>query len=109
MAEYRCIRCDKILPENYGKYFTYCEKCWNTDFNSLKCKKEYFQAVKSGAKTFELRKNDRDFKVGKKLILLEIDNGVETGNALECEITYILYGGIYGLDKDYCILGIKAK
>ena len=35
----------------------------------LKILPEYFEAVKSGKKTFELRKNDRDFCVGDILIL----------------------------------------
>ena len=31
--------------------------------HELKCWPEYFEAVISGAKTFEVRKNDRDFAV----------------------------------------------
>ena len=30
----------------------------------LKIKREYFNDILRGRKTFELRKNDRDFKVG---------------------------------------------
>ncbi len=39
----------------------------------LKCKKQYFLDVISGVKTFEVRKNDKDFKVGDILVLQEID------------------------------------
>ncbi len=35
---------------------------------------EYYRAVDSGAKTFEIRKNDRDFKVGDIITLQEFDN-----------------------------------
>jgi len=35
----------------------------------LKTWAEYFEAVKSGNKTFEVRVNDRDFKVGDILVL----------------------------------------
>lgn len=37
----------------------------------LKTMPEYFQAVIDGRKPFELRENDRDFKVGEKVILEE--------------------------------------
>ena len=37
--------------------------------HELKLDTEYFDDVKSGLKTFEIRKNDRDFKVGDVLAL----------------------------------------
>jgi hypothetical protein len=76
----------------------------------LKCEPGYFDAVKSGLKTFELRKNDRDFKVGDKLLLLRALTGMPYFNGTRefvCEIVYILHGGKYGLEEGYCILGIK--
>lgn len=39
--------------------------------HDLKTWTEYFQAVKSGDKTFEIRENDRNFKVGDVLLLRE--------------------------------------
>lgn len=74
--------------------------------HKLKIKTQYFEDVKNGRKTFELRKNDRDFKVGDTLLLEEY-NGGYTGRFIKVIITYLLKGGNYGLDKDYVILGIK--
>lgn len=71
----------------------------------LKTETEYYQAVERGEKKFELRKNDRDFKVFDFLHLEEIVDGVKTGRVLpSMEIQYVFQGGNYGLDKDYCII-----
>lgn len=74
--------------------------------HSLKIAPSYFEAVKSNRKTFELRKNDRNYKIDDELLLQEF-NGDYTGRTIKVKITYILEGGIYGLDKDYVILAIK--
>ena len=41
--------------------------------HELKILPEYFKAQKAGKKNFEIRKNDRDYKVGDKLVLKEYD------------------------------------
>lgn len=70
----------------------------------LKCETEYYQAIEEGIKTFEIRINDRDYELYDMIYFREIVNEVETGRETEgYEIKYILYGGKYGLDKDYCI------
>lgn len=58
--------------------------------HELKTLPEYFEAVRKGDKTFELRKNDRDFKVGDYLALNEWDGKKYTGRALLAKITYML-------------------
>lgn len=74
----------------------------------LKTETEYYQAVEKGAKTFEVRKNDRDFKIFDMVILHEVVNGVPTGRTLDpMEIIYILPGGIYGIAPDYCVMQLK--
>ena len=74
----------------------------------LKCETEYYQEVEKGNKTFELRKNDRNYKVYDMIYLKEAVNGIETGRELlPKEIVYILYGGKYGLDEGFCIIQMK--
>jgi len=41
--------------------------------HSLKCAPEYFQALWDGAKTAELRRDDRGFAVGDVVVLMEWD------------------------------------
>ena len=52
----------------------------------------YFEEVISGRKSFEVRKNDRDFRTGDLLELVEWDpyTGSFTGRQCQREITYIL-------------------
>lgn len=51
----------------------------------------YFYAVTAGNKNFEIRKNDRDFKVGDVLILQCFDPETQTYNGQEVamRVTYI--------------------
>jgi len=76
--------------------------------HNLKIKSQYFDAVKNGTKTFEIRYNDRDFKVGDTLILKEVDMmGEFTGNEIHKVVTYILPGPCYGLEDKFVIMSIK--
>ncbi|MDD3029848.1 MAG: DUF3850 domain-containing protein [Alphaproteobacteria bacterium] len=60
--------------------------------HELKCWPEYFQAVKSGAKTFEVRKRDRAYKEGDMLRLREYDPKTleYSGDEITREIAYLL-------------------
>ena len=79
------------------------------DTHELKILPQYFQAVWNGTKNFELRKNDRDYKVGDILILREYNNGEYTGSFLKVIVTYILKDcPEYGLDKEYCIFSFRS-
>jgi len=74
--------------------------------HDLKCIQPYFQPICDSDKTFELRKNDRDFKVGDELILREIDHDLKyTGMYALCDVTSILKDYI-GLMPGYCIMSI---
>lgn len=71
----------------------------------------YFNQIKSGNKTFEVRKNDRDFMEGDRLILKEWDNnskGYVYSNPIICDVTSIIYSfDHFGLKNKYCIMSIK--
>ncbi|MFL0251271.1 ASCH/PUA domain-containing protein [Clostridium neuense] len=74
--------------------------------HELKTLPEYFQAVKEKRKPFEVRKNDRNFKVGDSLYLREWTGEEYTGRKLIRIITYILNDSRY-VKEGYVILGIK--
>ncbi|MDP2218500.1 MAG: ASCH/PUA domain-containing protein [Methanolobus sp.] len=77
--------------------------------HELKILAEFFEPVRNGEKTFELRKDDRAFRVGDVLILREWDPRTKeyTGRELRKHVTYLL-GGI-GLEPNYvCMAFGKA-
>jgi hypothetical protein len=75
--------------------------------HELKIKSEYLIEVIEGAKPFELRKDDREYKVGDFLHLRGYQDGRYTSLETVKEITYIFRGGEYGLEKGFAILGLK--
>lgn len=77
--------------------------------HALKTWSTYFQAVLDGGKNFELRRFDRPFKVGDKLLLQEWQDEY-TGREVMKKIVYILSDtpGIFGLRPGFCILGLEA-
>lgn len=65
----------------------------------------FFDDVKTGRKTFELRKNDRGYKEGDTIVLHEYENGATTGRTITKKIVYMLED-FTGLEDGYCILGL---
>lgn len=65
----------------------------------------FFDDVKTGRKTFELRKNDRGYKEGDTIVLHEYKDGTTTGRTITKKIVYILED-FTGLEDGYCILGL---
>ncbi len=69
-------------------------------------------------KKFELRNDDRDFKVGDELVLQEFvladvvqpdhapSSGAYTGREISALVTYILRGESWGLQPNKCIMSI---
>jgi len=77
------------------------------DFHNVKILPVYFTPMMQGKKKFEIRKNDRDFKVGDALMLMECQDGNFTGRQQLRVITYILKEvSLYGLKTGYCILSL---
>ena len=66
----------------------------------------FFDDVCSGKKSFELRKNDRGYKQGDILEMMEFTNGRYTGRSVKVLVTYMLED-FTGLKEDYCIMAIK--
>lgn len=80
--------------------------------HDLKILPEYFELVKNGYKDFEIRKNDRNYKIGDAVRLCEYDadKGEYTGNEIFSPIKYIFYGtGEYGVAEGYCIIGLMPS
>lgn len=76
--------------------------------HKLKILPQYFEEVWKGNKTFELRKDDRNYKVGDTLRLLEFDYGTYTGRECNRTILYIFRNAEhYGLKEGFVILAMK--
>ena len=58
--------------------------------HELKILPEYYEAIINGQKTFEIRFNDRDFRVGDTLLLEEWDGKKYTGRIVERKVSYLL-------------------
>jgi hypothetical protein len=59
--------------------------------HDLKCWPEYFRPVWMGVKRFEIRRNDRDYRVGDELLLREWEPGDEkySGRELLMRVVYL--------------------
>lgn len=67
--------------------------------HELKIWPQFFEAVKSGNKTFEIRENDRGFQNGDRVILREFDPNIRyellptlgdyTGNSISFKIGFV--------------------
>lgn len=102
--------------------------------HSLKTLPVYFAAVLRGDKTFEVRKNDRNFQTGDTLVLREYDPtflpppeqtdwnrppmapppaprlpGDYTGSELQATVSYVLHDtwGQFGIERGFVVLGLR--
>lgn len=78
--------------------------------HALKTEGIFFKAIVDGTKTFDVRKHDRPFKVGDRLLLQEWHKETEkySGQEWNGEIIYILDNPDY-CKKNFVVLGIKEK
>lgn len=74
----------------------------------LKQDDRFFQSVVDGKKSFEVRYNDRDYKIGDTITLREgyLEDGVflYTGRAISAEISHI---ETFGLQDGYVLLSLS--
>ncbi|BCJ91733.1 hypothetical protein IZ6_24680 [Terrihabitans soli] len=83
--------------------------------HTLRSWPQFFQAIKAGKKTHDLRETDRDFAVGDTATLEEFNpiTGTYTGDRCDVEITYITdrdHACAFSsavLDRRFCILSIQ--
>ena len=77
--------------------------------HKLKTSQPYFEHVRKGIKPFEIRKDDRGFETGDQLELMEYDPKSTscTGRVCQRQITYILKGGQFGIEKGFVAMGIE--
>lgn len=78
-----------------------------TRIHKLKLRPEYYEAIMSGKKRFEVRINDRDYRVGDIIEFKEWNETKYTGRtSIYFTITYIL-SDFDGLKDGYVILSIR--
>ena len=83
----------------------------------LKTWPNYFDAVVSGEKTFEVRRDDRGFQKGDVLCLQRFDpvsgysRDLTTRKTVEVlrRVTWVLTGGQFGIEPGYVVLGLKDE
>lgn len=82
----------------------------------LKIEPAYFDRLKDGSKTHEVRRNDRDYQVGSTITVGRCGTtsfpnclgGCSSAHTLTFEITHVLPGdGRYGLMPGYCVLSLS--
>jgi ASC-1-like (ASCH) protein len=91
--------------------------------HELKTWPQYFQDIKEGKKTFEIRKNDRNYQVGDVLLLKEWEpkgyssvdpntlEGEYTGEEMKVHVTYIMksmpeYISYFGIGSGVVVMSI---
>jgi len=77
--------------------------------HELKTDRQVFNLTIRGIKNYEVRINDRNFKVGDKLRLKEWDSiqKIYTGRTVTRNVDHILFGGHYGISPDYIVMSIS--
>jgi hypothetical protein len=83
--------------------------------HDLKTWAEYFNQVWEGNKNFEIRKDDRGFKINDILCLMEYfphestpEKEVYSERFIRARVDYILVGGQFGLQEGYIAMSISV-
>lgn len=78
--------------------------------HELKTWPTFYEAVAAGDKTFELRKDDREFQVGDTLHLREWQPSGYTGRECKRRVTYVLTNAPnFGLMPGFAVLGLASS
>lgn len=72
----------------------------------LKTAVDMWEAIRERKKTAEFRKNDRDYRVGDRLILERGIDGNKYNLTLHRAITHAVYGPAYGIPEGYAMLSL---
>ena len=76
----------------------------------LKVTKKKFEPLLNGDLTFVIRRADRLYSVGDRLILFEVDGTNETGRSLVVLIKFIAHSeDTEGIKDDYCVFSVKRS
>ena len=74
----------------------------------LKIKEVYYNHIVSGSKDWELRKDDRNYKIGDTLEFIIVENDVVIRiTPVRFEIIYLFYPDELGIMNQFCIMSIK--
>jgi hypothetical protein len=84
--------------------------------HELKSWSQFFRPIAAGERAHELRRNDRDYRVGDRVLLREYDPASETYSGSFCEavITSMTSRDVpcavsdQGLNPDFCILSVRV-
>lgn len=80
-----------------------------TNIHRIKCFLRFFHLTEDGKKLFEIRKMDREYKVGDIIELNETHKGTYTGRMAMFRIECIITDSDFpeGINKGYAVLGIS--
>lgn len=75
--------------------------------HEIKCLPQYFEETAAGRKGFEIRKNDRGYKIGDLLAMNEYDGEKYTGRALLLKVDYMMDpNDVMICGQGYVVMGV---
>jgi uncharacterized protein DUF3850 len=111
-----CWRADGKSGDLMAVGWMETEEAEGMTVHKLKSWPDYFEPLLSGDKPFDVRVNDRGFKVGDVAVFREWDDKKAryTGRELKRRVTYVLEGvpggvaPICGVQRGYVVLGLGS-